>query len=299
MLRQMERSAVMVMAKRGKSARQIARELGRSPTTISRILKEPVDRQPAKRRRASQAGAYREDIARWLGEGLTATRMLALARADPERPYTGGRSVFSEAVRRARREGDRQRALADVPLRFEGLPGEYLQVDWGEVRRFPFAQQAPARRYVLVCRLKYSRWSFARWTRDMRQEALLRGLADCFVALGFVPWVLVFDNMKTVTSGRDEANRPIWTPALAQFAAEFGFHPQACDPAAGNQKGSVESLVKWVQSSFLPGRALADDADLAEQTAAWLAAANARPNSATDEPPLGRLAAEAAKGAAL
>ncbi len=42
MLRQMERSTVHVLAKRGKSIRQIAAELGRSPTTIARILREPV-----------------------------------------------------------------------------------------------------------------------------------------------------------------------------------------------------------------------------------------------------------------
>jgi transposase len=42
---------------------------------------------------------------------------------------------------------------------------------------------------------------WVRFTTDMRQETLFRGLVDCFNALGFVPWVLVFDNMKTVTSG--------------------------------------------------------------------------------------------------
>src|SRR3712207_7220110 len=49
--------------------------------------------------------------------------------------------------------------------------------------------------------------------------------SDCFVALGWVPWVLVFDNMKTVTSGRDGAGQPVWAPALLQLAGEFGFHP--------------------------------------------------------------------------
>jgi hypothetical protein len=43
-------------------------------------------------------------------------------------------------------------------VRFEGLPGEYLQVDWGEVRRFPFLGQPRATRYFLACRLKYSLW---------------------------------------------------------------------------------------------------------------------------------------------
>ncbi len=186
-----------------------------------------------------------------------------------------------------------------MPVRFECLPGEYLQVDWGKVRSFPFTQQPPSRRYFLCCRLKYSRWVWVRWTRDMRQETLLRGLVDCFVGLGWVPWVLVFDNMKTATSGRDSAGQPVWTPALLQLAGEFGFHPQACDRGAANQKGSVESLVKWAKGNLLAGRSLADDADLAEQTAGWLEYANARPCSATGVPPAERLPQEAAKGGVL
>jgi len=75
--------------------------------------------------------------------------------------------------------------------------------------------------------------------------------------------VLVFDNMKTSTNGRDAAHQPVWTPGLLQLAGECGFHPQACDPSAGNQKGSVVALVKWVKGNFLAGRTFADDADLA------------------------------------
>lgn len=299
MLRQMERSTIHVLAKRGKSIRQIARELGRSPTTISRVLQEPVTQPPAKRYRRSKVDPYRDQIVAWLAAGLTAQRMLELARADPARPYTGGHSVFRGYVRRVRRDQLHHAAATTVPVRFEGLPGEYLQVDWGEVRRFPFTQQAPSTRYFLACRLKYSRWSWVRFTSDMRQETLFRSLVDCFVALGWVPWVLVFDNMKTVTSGRDVAGQAVWTPALLQFAGEFGFHPQACDPGAGNQKGSVESLVKWVKGNLLAGRAVADDADLAQQAAAWQAAVNARPSAATGVPPLERLEAEAAQGGPL
>lgn len=42
----------------------------------------------------------------------------------------------------------------------------------------------------LACRLKYSRWVWLRFTRDMRQETLFRGLAAALVAMAFVPWVL-------------------------------------------------------------------------------------------------------------
>src|SRR5439155_3235783 len=121
--------------------------------------------------------------------------------------------------------------------------------------------------------------------------------------LGWVPWVLVFDNMKTVTSGRDDVGQPLWTPALLHLAGECGFHPQACDPGAGNQKGnqkgSGEALVKWVKGNLLPGRTFANDADLAVQAGEWQGQANTRPSSATAVPPVARLAEEAGKGGVL
>src|SRR6266567_7770535 len=125
MLRQMERSTIHLLAKRGQSQRQIARELGRSRTTIARALAEPVERKGTTRERSSQADAFAAQITEWLGRGLTIVRMTELAREDPDHPYQGGRSVFSDAVRRIRRTQEQE--SGDVPLRFEGLPGEYLQ----------------------------------------------------------------------------------------------------------------------------------------------------------------------------
>jgi hypothetical protein len=205
--------------------------------------------------------------------------------------------VWRAAVRRERLSLLHEQAVADVPIRFEGLPGEYLQVDWGEIRHFPFTQQTPVTRYFLACRLKYSRWTWVIFTDNMRQETLFRGLVACFNMLGFVPWVLVFDNMKTVTTGRDDQEQPIWHRSLLQLAAEFDFHPEACWPASGNQKGSVESLVKFVKINFLAGRSFVDDADLQAQCVEWQASDNtARPSRATDVTPLTRLVEEVAKG---
>lgn len=86
MLRQMERSTIKVLAKRGKSIRQIAAELGHSPTTIMRVLREPVEVVSAPRQRRSPVDRYRAQIERWLVDGLPVVRMLELAREDPEQP---------------------------------------------------------------------------------------------------------------------------------------------------------------------------------------------------------------------
>jgi transposase len=182
MLRQMQRSTIQLLAKRGKSKREIARDLGISRVTVTRALGESVDRVPAGRSRPSIVDPYRPEIEQWLTDGLSVVRMLELVRSDEERPFRGSRSTFGEMVLRVRR--DVERTQADVPVRFEGLSGEYLQVDWGEIRRFPFRSQPLATRYFLACRLKNSRWSWVRWTSDMRQDTLLRGLIACFSVLG-------------------------------------------------------------------------------------------------------------------
>ena len=118
MLRQLERSAVHLLAKRGRSQREIARELGLSRMTVARALREPVGKQPAKRDRSSSVDAFVDQIKQWLGEKLTIVRMLELARANSNHPYVGGRSVFSDYVRKVRLE--LERVLAD---------GEYQLTD--------------------------------------------------------------------------------------------------------------------------------------------------------------------------
>ncbi len=131
------------------------------------------------------------------------------------------------------------------------------------------------------------------FTSDMREETLLRCLIAAFVAIAGVPWVVTSDNMKTITLGRDDANQPIWHPAFQQCAAEFGFLPAVCTPAAPNQKGAVENLVKFVKGNFLTGRTFYDDADLAHECAAWLQYGNVtRPSDATEQPPTQLLTAE-------
>jgi transposase len=197
-----------------------------------------------------------------------------------------------QAVKAARR------ALpGNVAARFEGLPGELLQSDWGEVRQFPFQKEelAGQTRYFFAARLKYSRWMWVRFQADMREETLLRCLLACFLDLGGIPWVVTSDTRATVTLGRDAQQPPLWHPTYQKFAVECGFHPMVCAPGAANQKGAVENLGKFVTTTFLPGRTFHDEADLATQCAAWLQQVNAgRLSAATGELPVALLTAERA-----
>ena len=288
MLRAMDRSTIYYLKKKGWSNTQIAVFTGHHRETIARGLREPIERPPQPRQRRSIAEPFAAQIRGWLQQGLSVTRMLELARADADHPYRAQPTAFFDYVR-AQRHQLHLPSVQEVAVRFAGLPGEFLQIDWGEVRDFPFTRPELATgqtRYFFAARLKYSRYMFVSFQTDMREETLLRCLIAACVAIGGVPWVVTTDNMKTVVLGRDEHHEPVWHPAYQKLAVEFGFHPEVCSPAAGNQKGAVENLVKFVKGNFLAGRVFYDDADLASECAAWLHQVNDERNSAaTDRPP--------------
>ena len=281
MLRFMERATIYYLKQKGWSNVQIAEFTGHHRDTVAKVLKEPVDQRPKKRERPSVLDVFQAQISMWLDEHLPVICMLEQARSDSAHPYQGSETAFYDYVRKLRRA--RQPSPREVALRFEGMPGEFLQVDWGEVRDLPLTHAGEARtRYFFAARLKYSRFMCVQFHADMREETFLRSLIGCFLAIGGVPWVVVTDNMKTAVLGRDASNQPIWNPAYQKLAAEFKFLPEACAPAAGNQKGSVENLVKFVKQNFLPGRSFHDDQDLDEQVREWLTQVNTeRPNDAT------------------
>ncbi|MFN8544928.1 MAG: hypothetical protein U0807_12110 [Candidatus Binatia bacterium] len=68
-------------------------------------------------------------IGQWLDTGLPVKRMLELARADATTPFTASAATWYRLVQRQQRA---RAASAPPVIRFEGLPGEFLQVDWGE-----------------------------------------------------------------------------------------------------------------------------------------------------------------------
>src|SRR5258708_32336281 len=209
MLGYMERSTIYYLKQKGWTNVQIAEFTGHHRDTIARVLREEVDKKPKTRQRSSAVAIFDTQIAQWLDQHIPVSRMLELARADVEHPYTGGETAFYDYLRKVRRA--RKQTPRDLALRFEGVPGEFLQIDWGEVRNMAFTKPGleGQTRYVFADRLKYSRFMCVSFHTDMREETLLRCLIACFTTIGGVPWVVVTDNMKTAAVGRDDHDTPV------------------------------------------------------------------------------------------
>ena len=124
----------------------------------------------------------------------------------------------------------------DVALRFEGLPGEFAPGAGGE-QKVDFVRLGRRKVCFLAMRLKFSRYLYVEFCDNMRLETLLRGLLRGFEHFGGVPWSVVFDNMKTVVTGRDSQRQPILHSTFAKFAAELDFPPEVGAPSSPRRKG--------------------------------------------------------------
>src|SRR3989454_11657259 len=175
-------------------------------------------------------------------------------------------------------------------MRFEGLPGEFSQHDFGQID-VRYDDGSSERVHFFASRLKWSRWVEVTLVPNEVAETLIRTLADHFVAFGGVPLCAVFDRPKTVAlAWKKDGEVTEWNPIFAYAALEIGFTAEVCWPHAPRQKGSVENLVGWVKGSFFKQRRFVDDADLRTQLAEWRSEVNMRrPCRATGVIPAVRL----------
>src|SRR5205809_681628 len=235
--------------------------------------------------RPSLAAPWAPTVERWLQEDRTVPSGEIIRRLREDHGYRGGKSAVYELIRRLR-------PVSVAPLvRFEGVPGEFSQHDFGMVS-VRYVTGVVERVRFFASRLKWSRFVDVTLVPDEREEALIRGLLHALEAFRGVPLVTVWDNPKTVVLARKGA-LIVWNPVFGQVALDYRFAPELCWPRAGQQKGAVENLVGWVKKSFFTCRRFHDRADLEQQLRDWLRMVNTeRPNRATGIIPAVRLAEE-------
>lgn len=282
----MTRLKVHFMAAGGAGHAPIATTCDIGLRSVERILSEPVPTceelardELAGRLRRGRPPKADDDLVAWvqalLAEepSIPATEVLRRSR---EHGYRGGRSAMSVLVRRLRP------ILRTEPVvRFEGLPGEYTQFDFGEAW-LRFGDGNRTKVYFFAARLKHSRRMHIVVTADLRAESLIRGVIAAVVAFGGSTKEWVFDNPKTVRISPMHVSPPVLHAYLRELVADYRVIPTLCSPRSGNQKGSVENLVGYVKKSFLFARKFTDRADLERQLIDWLHEVNdERPSSAT------------------
>ena len=294
MIDMLKRHEIQVLRRAGHGQEEVAKLAGVSVRSIRRVEDEvPVshvdnEAERDKRRigRPSKAEPFRPFVVEQLTKEphLLAVEVLRRARLEG---YAGGKSALYELIHAIRPRRVR------LVTRFEGLPGEFTQHDFGEVD-VRFLDGATRRVHFFGSRLKYSRWVEVSLVPNQQVETLVRTMTDHFAAMGGIPLLAVFDRPTTIAKswGRD-GQVTEWNPTFAGVALDLGLGIELCWPHSPEQKGAVENLVKWVKGSFFKQRRFLDEEDLRRQLGEWLAEVNTqRPSRATGVIPAERVKEE-------
>src|SRR5438309_4597249 len=294
MLGMLKRHEVEILLKAGHAKTEIARLSGVSLRSVKRIAEEsPVlqvddaaERTKRQIGRPSRVTNFRKQVVEILQETPDLATLEILRRVR-ESGYRGGKTALYALVASLRPKP------AKPLVRFEGLPGEFSQHDFGQVE-VEFRDGASQRIHFFASRLKYSRFLRVSLVPDEAVESLVRSLAEHLARWGGRPLLCVFDRPKTIAlQWRRNGEVTEWNPVFAYATLEMGVGVELCWPYRAQQKGSVENLVGFVKSSFFKVRRFHDEEDLRRQLRAWHEEVNQqRPCRATGVIPAVRWAEE-------
>lgn len=239
----------------GESQRQIAKALGISRQTVKKYctgdthpdVRKPYTREPSVISddvRSFILSCFQEDKEENVPKQKHTAKKIH-SRLVKEKKFKGAYSTVRAAVRELKAE-QRVPPQSCIPLSFE--PGEAIQVDWGMFTCYLDGKRMKLQ--IFCARLSYSCDIFVQVFPRQNQESFLEAQQRMIDYFGGVPRKVLFDNAKVaVKEGFGLYAVP--QNKYLSFSAHYGFLPEFCNPAKGNEKGLVENLVGYGRRNFL------------------------------------------------
>ncbi len=242
---------------KGKSIKEIARELKISRNTVRKVLRS--DETSFSYEREVQP---RPKLGRWkaaldlmlsTNASKPARERLTLIRLFEELQAKGYDGSY-DAVRRYARAWVREQvsvtAEAYVPLSF--APGEAYQFDWSH--DVVVINGVTTTVKVAHVRLCHSRMMFVRAYPRETQEMVFDAHERAFAFFKGACTRGIYDNMKTAVETIFVGKNRQYNRRFLQMCAHHLVEPVACTPASGWEKGQVENQVGLVRERFFTPR---------------------------------------------
>lgn len=269
-------NTIETLFKQGYNKSAIARLTGHDWKTISKVIESlKQGKLPEKQPHPNKLSSYNEQILEWLEKNLSGVRIHELLKEQ-------GVSVSYSSVKTYLAK---LKARVNLCIRFSCEAGEESQVDFGYVGRLPDATGKLRKAWVFNMRLSYSRLDFYQVVFDQKVETFIQCHMAAFRYFGGVPKVVKIDNLKAAIL---EAHfyQPVYQALYKQFATHYGFQILPCRVKQPQEKGKVESGIKYVKTNFFAGRHFTSEQDHQVALSNWLEyKANARIHGTTRKVP--------------
>jgi transposase len=242
---------------KGKSIKQIVRELKVSRNTVRKVLRSGATafeygRQVQPR---PKVGPWRGDLDEMLAanEAKPPRERLTLIRIYEELcglGYDGGYDAVRRYAKRWRVAHGAATAEAFVPLSF--APGEAYQFDWSH--EVVLINGTTVTVKVAHFRLCHSRMLFVRAYPRETQEMVFDAHNRAFAFFKGACTRGIYDNMKTAVETVFIGKERQFNRRFLRLCGHYLVEPTACTPAAGWEKGQVENQVGLVRERFFTPR---------------------------------------------
>lgn len=222
---------------------------------------------------------FQKQVETWFKEGIQGTTIHdALVR-------NHGFSGSYSSVRRYLQKLKDQDVKASVKLVFK--PGESAQVDFGKGPNLMDADTGEYfKTWVFVMTLAWSRHMYAEIVPDQKVTTWIGCHRRAFEFFGGVPSKIRIDNLKSAIT-KACYYEPTVQRTYEDLALQYCFKIDPCPVETPEQKGRVESGVKYIKNSFLPLRNIRNMADGNQQLIQWIIKnAGNRIHGTTREKPL-------------
>ena len=153
-------------------------------------------------------------------------------------------------------------------VRIHTLPAEEAQVDFGYIGLTPDNEGRRRKTWVFNMKLSFSRYDYYEKVYDQRVETFIECHINAFNYFNGVPETVRIDNLKAAIL---EANfyQPVYQRLYKDFADYYGFKPIPCRVYHPNDKGKVESGIKYVKNNFFLGRSFKNSNEVDNQLRNW------------------------------
>ena len=246
----------------GFSINEIAKKFKRSWSTINVIIKTPREEleNPDKKKRNRESIIGTQEVIDAINVYLDKEVRLGVKRKQRYRSnvifkeltkngiYKGSKRRLQELVKEVRKNRGQIEPKSFLPLEFE--LGSALQVDHGEVDCI--ISDCRMICYLFIASIPGTTLRYCQLFGTKAQEAWGEFHERCFRFYKGIFSRIIYDN-DTVLIKDSSKGQHLETSFSLALCEHYGFISEYCNPAAGNEKGSVENAVGFCRRNYLPG----------------------------------------------